>query len=576
MSQEQPQVKPQKRKQVLYIHIFLVLLTFSLLAACGRDDTPQVGEISGTVWHDLNHNGARDTDEPALPNWTVFLDANGNKTADEGETTVQTDADGVYTFGDLPAGDYTVSQTLPLGWSNIYPRLDIGNLEGDLEPQVVGGEDAQIEEFPWMAGILFAGGVLSGDEGFTVGQGCGASLIASRWVLSAAHCFFVGETGRFTLSNGAEVDFESFIAPPLGESTPELVAPGTGCPEDTFAADPSGKVALLPLVFSDACEPFDQYLNAVEGGAVGVIFYDDVPPEAAGAGDARALSRALKQEQEQEPFLILVGAEDGQAILTALVNGALTATFGDELTTVILGPQEVVVLVGQDNLSAASPGEFGNLVRVKKVYTHPQYDPVSMNADYALLELNEDVLRPRISLPGEADAELAASGELATVIGWGSTLGYNPGDEDVPADAPSQLQKASLPIVSNEACNSVYVEETGNLEGAPLPEGTRLITDNMICAGTPEGEAEIDSCQGDSGGPLFVEDENTFFQVGVVSFGLGCASPGLPGVYARIPAPASGWIEATVKVMGGLEASGSFTVTLEPSETYVLNFGNFK
>lgn len=50
----------------------------------------------------------------------------------------------------------------------------------------------------------------------------------------------------------------------------------------------------------------------------------------------------------------------------------------------------------------------------------------------------------------------------------------------------------------------------------------------MICFGFAEGGK--DACQGDSGGPLVVGNE----QVGVVSWGYGCAQPHWPGVYAKV------------------------------------------
>ena len=54
-----------------------------------------------------------------------------------------------------------------------------------------------------------------------------------------------------------------------------------------------------------------------------------------------------------------------------------------------------------------------------------------------------------------------------------------------------------------------------------------------------------DSCQGDSGGPLAVQAADASWRlVGTVSFGLGCAEPGYPGIYQRLTATSS-WIGNT-------------------------------
>lgn len=452
-----------------------------LLGGCGQNEAGAT--LAGTAWHDLDGDARRTADEPTLANWTVFLDADDDGVLDPGERSVTTAVDGSYAFTGVAAGTNNVSQVLPLGWSNTLPAVSVGALE----PQIVGGEDAAIGDSPWMAGIIYTNGTLSfGDEGGLEGaQGCGGSLIASRWVLSAAHCFFLGEVGTLTLSNGTELSFLSLVPPPLGTTTPDLVAVASGCAADDFTDDLARSAVVMPLFGRSDCAPFEQYLNAVAAGAGGVIFYDPFT-DAAGTVARRGLAHNLRQSQP--PFAILLSAEDGAALVGALETTPLTATFGDTFTTVLEEPKNVLVLLGQADLNETSAEALGEFVRVRAVHLHPDYDPAfSQNADYALLALNERVLRPRLSLPGADDSALTAAGRTATVTGWGSTVGYGPDDEDIEADAPPQLQRVSLPLVANADCNDVYVALAEDAAGEPLPEGTEFITENMICAGEPEG-----------------------------------------------------------------------------------------
>ena len=61
--------------------------------------------------------------------------------------------------------------------------------------------------------------------------------------------------------------------------------------------------------------------------------------------------------------------------------------------------------------------------------------------------------------------------------------------------------------------------------------GLLISGETHICAGI----GDVDSCTGDSGGPLIARDENgAAVQVGIVSWGLGCARQDSPGVYVRI------------------------------------------
>ena len=93
------------------------------------------------------------------------------------------------------------------------------------------------------------------------------------------------------------------------------------------------------------------------------------------------------------------------------------------------------------------------------------------------------------------------------------------------------LQKAAVKVVSKEECTSSEVY-SNHINGT-----------TMICAGLEEGG--VDACSGDSGGPLFQQLGDEYVQVGIVSFGMGCARANRPGVYSRVSSAAN-WIDEQV------------------------------
>ena len=97
----------------------------------GTSDDPTVftppaipqGVIGGTVFQDDNGDGFQQPGEIGIPGVEVTLtgtDVFGNNV----QTTVFTDAFGAYLFEGLEAGDYTITQTQPEGFTD---GIDIGS-----------------------------------------------------------------------------------------------------------------------------------------------------------------------------------------------------------------------------------------------------------------------------------------------------------------------------------------------------------------------------------------------------------------------------------------------------------------
>ncbi|MEG4348662.1 SdrD B-like domain-containing protein [Microcoleus sp. LAD1_D3] len=77
----------------------------------------QQSSISGLKFNDGNGNGTQDAEETRLSGWQIFLDANGNNSLDDGETTVTTDNSGNYSFNNLNPGTYNVREVQQTGWT---------------------------------------------------------------------------------------------------------------------------------------------------------------------------------------------------------------------------------------------------------------------------------------------------------------------------------------------------------------------------------------------------------------------------------------------------------------------------
>jgi secreted trypsin-like serine protease len=223
-------------------------------------------------------------------------------------------------------------------------------------------------------------------------------------------------------------------------------------------------------------------------------------------------------EEGEYPWMVRLSMGCGGSLLSDQIVLTAAHCVGDT------GPDDsITAQYGSVDLSSPDIAEYQS----EEVYVSPEYASSGVQ-DWALIKLSEPV----------ADAQLLAIAENADtdegefeIMGWGA--------DAEGGQQQNNLLKAKVPSVSDEECTTAY--------------GDELDADSMLCAGVPEGG--IDTCQGDSGGPMVARTASGDpVQVGIVSWGEGCARPGKPGVYTQVSFSAAD-IQAAAADLGGAARS---------------------
>lgn len=226
-----------------------------------------------------------------------------------------------------------------------------------------------------------------------------------------------------------------------------------------------------------------------------------------------AMGRCGVAQPQQDPNLVLESRIIGGRV--ALENAWPWAASlrsrgqhfcGASLVTAsyLLTAAHCVSHAGQTGLTAVliQKGEVTER-EISRVIPHPKYN--GHQHDIAMLKVERPLSSPPLCL-----SLLVPEGSTASVVGWGRTF---------PGGAHSDaLRETEVTILPASRCRSAY---------------RQFFRKGMLCAGS-EGQGR-DACQGDSGGPLMLFMGGAWVQVGIVSFGYGCARPEYPGVYTRVP-----------------------------------------
>lgn len=492
------------------------------------------GSISGTIYNDMNNNGAVDGGEPRAVDATVYLDTTSNDTLDVGERTAVTDSNGNYALVSVPAATYDVGVTAINATGSVDPADAVvvtttavtavnggvnyaGSISGTISNDV--DNDNIIDAGEAVAGVTVAvdrDGNSTNETVTTDSNGVFTLLSVPNGTFTVTPTAPSGAavsptTANDTVTAGSDetgLDFEvAFGGSISGTIINDVNNNGMADPSEPGAA---GIAVYVDMNTDDTLDPGEPSSVTAANGSYTIASVSAGQYDVAVAGAAHIASVPIDPSDAVTVGLIAVTGINGAIVYSGSVSGTIVNDLNNNGVADVGEPAAMGATVYLDTAAndTFDVGERLVLTDAGGNYTMPSVAPASYDVGVAATNATGSI-DPSDSVNVTTAAVTAVDGGVHYA---GSISGavYNDENDNGAADANEGVANIIVDLDRGGSTESVTSDGNGVFTFLSVPNGTFTITTNVVDATVSPGTNSATVMSGS-------DEINENFEVGYTS-----------------------------------------------------------